>query len=294
MTILLLGKDGQLGWELQRALAPLGDLVSLARQDVDFENIDQLQKIIIQYKPSVIVNAVAYTAVDKAESEPEKAFLINAKAVEVIAQEAKKNNALFVHYSTDYVFDGEKEGAYNEQDATDPLSVYGKSKAAGEIVIQNSGCNYLIFRTSWIYAARGKNFAKTILKLAQDRDVLNIISDQYGAPTSAELIADVTALALFKIMNDKGDYNGIYHLTASGRVTWYEYACYIIDLAKKKGIEFKAQRDNIKAISTDEYPVAAVRPKNSCLNTDKIKSTFGITLPDWKHHMQRFIEEVVL
>ncbi len=300
MKIILFGKDGQVGWELQRALAPLGELVVFGSQEADFENINHIRDLIRKIQPDVIVNAAAYTAVDKAQSEPEKAQRINAETVGMLGAEAHRLNAWLVHYSTDYVFDGEKTSPYEEDDLPHPLSVYGKTKLEGDQLIVKSGAKHLIFRTSWVYAARGGNFAKTMLRLAQERDQLKVIADQHGAPTSAELIADVTALALYCIGREevslKADaaakFSGIYNLVASGNTTWHGYAQYVLELAQAKGVKLKAGSAAVLPIATEDYPLPAVRPKNSRLNTRKLCDTFNIQFPDWRYHVQRLLEEL--
>jgi dTDP-4-dehydrorhamnose reductase len=295
MKVLLLGKDGQVGWELQRSLSPLGELIACGRQEADMEDVDRLRQLVRCVQPHLIVNAAAYTAVDKAESEPEKARRINAEAVGVLAEEANRLNAWLVHYSTDYVFDGEKPSSYDEGDQTNPLSVYGKTKLEGEQLIFKSHPKHLIFRTSWVYAARGGNFAKTMLRLAEEREELKVIADQYGAPTSAELIADVTALVLSRIAYT-GDsaftFAGTYHLTASGHTNWHGYAQYVLELAQSKGLKLKAGPAAVLPIPTEAYPLPARRPKNSRLNTTKLTSTFNIHLPGWWYHVQRLMDEL--
>jgi dTDP-4-dehydrorhamnose reductase len=294
MKILLLGKDGQVGWQLQRALSPLGEVRALGRQQVNFEDLSELRNSVSTYAPDVIVNAAAYTAVDKAESEQGKAQLINAEAVRVLAQEANRLGAWLVHYSTDYVFDGEKSAPYAEDDATGPLSVYGRTKLEGEQFIRDAHAKHLIFRTSWVYAARGGNFAKTMLRLAKEKDVLNVIADQHGAPTSAELIADVTALALHRVTQGTAGTSlaGTYHLAASGETTWHGYAQYVLGLAEAHGFALKVNAENVQPIPTAAYPTPAKRPKNSRLDTTKISKTFGLQLPDWRYHVQRLLTEL--
>ncbi|MEN3296421.1 MAG: dTDP-4-dehydrorhamnose reductase [Burkholderiales bacterium] len=294
MKILLLGKDGQVGWELQRALAPLGELIALGRQDADLENVDRLLQAVRQAQPQVIVNAAAYTAVDKAESEPAKARRINAEAVGSLAEEASRLNAWLVHYSTDYVFDGEKSTPYEEDDATGPLSVYGKTKLEGEQLIRQSNASHLIFRTSWVYAARGANFAKTMLRLAKEREELKVIADQHGAPTSAELIADVTALALYRIgqQTSASTLSGTYHLAAGGHTSWHGYAQHVLHLAQAKGATLKVAPAFVQPIPTDAYPLPAARPRNSRLNTTKLSSAFNLHLPDWRYHVERLVDEL--
>lgn len=298
MKILLLGKNGQLGWELQRSLAPLGELIALDRSGQynhqtlcgDLTNLDGLRQTIMVLKPDVIVNAAAYTAVDKAEGEPQLAQLINAQAPKVLAQEAFKVGAWLVHYSTDYVFDGSGNRAWCETDATEPLSQYGQTKLSGEQAIQDSGCNYLIFRTSWVYGNRGNNFAQTMLRLASERQTLSVINDQIGAPTSAALLADCTAHALHQAICSP-ELAGLYHLAASGQTTWYEYANLVIEQARTMCKELLVSE--IKPITTLEYPTAAKRPLNSRLDTSKFYSSFNLVLPEWQHGVIRMLHETI-
>ena len=294
MKILLLGKNGQVGWELQRSLAPLGEVISLDRNGLnqwcgDLSKPDQIYQTIIDIAPNVVVNASAYTAVDLAETEQDMANLINHVAVGKIAEACAQTKALFVHYSTDYVFDGEGTSKFNETDTLKPLNVYGQTKALGEQAIQNAQCNYLIFRTSWVFAQKGKNFLKTMLYLSQQREELSIIDDQIGAPTSAELIADVSAHAIVQTLRDQTKI-GIYHLVASGETSWFEYANYIFEQAKNLGVNLAIQQVN--PIPTAAYPTPAKRPHNSRLNNQKIQHAFQIYLPDWKVHVQRTVVEV--
>lgn len=295
MKILLLGKNGQLGWELQRALAPLGEVVACGREQADMENIDALRQRVRDVSPQIIVNAAAYTAVDKAESEAVRARRINAEAVGMLADECKCLNACLVHYSTDYVFDGTKEGFYTETDAPNPLSVYGRTKLLGEQAVQQSGCKHLIFRTSWVYASRGANFVKTMLRLAKERDELKVVSDQIGAPTSAELIADTTALCLFRLQHDTllaSRASGLYHLVAAGETSWHGYAQHVIAAARQHNMELRSAIDKILPITTAEYPLPAKRPANSRLSTLKLSHTFGIIMPAWQSHLDRVITEL--
>lgn len=294
MKILLLGKDGQVGWELQRALLPLGQLIAAGRQQADFGNPEALRAFVRTQQADVIVNAAAYTAVDKAESEPAAAALINATAVGVLAEEASRTNALLVHYSTDYVFDGSKASPYAESDAVGPLSVYGKTKLEGEQLIR-AHClqRHLIFRTSWVYAARGGNFAKTMLRLARERDQLKVVCDQRGAPTSAELIADTTALAIHALRNRDHDHLcGTYHLAAAGETTWHEYAVFVLQLAKARGAMLKVQPEAVEPIPSTAYPVPAPRPQNSRLDCTRLMTAFGLQMPDWRMHVERLTEEL--
>ncbi len=298
MKILLLGKDGQVGWELQRSLAPLGQLVALGRAQCNLADEHQLRAIVRDVNPTVIVNAAAYTAVDRAESEVDLARAINALAPGILAQEAQRCNALLVHYSTDYVFDGTKSGAYRETDVTHPLSVYGSTKLEGEKAIQGSACRHLIFRTSWVFSAQGSNFAKTILRMARERESLKIIDDQFGAPTSAELIADVTALCVKNVYGPEGEQRlGLYHLTSGGETSWHGYACYIVTqamLALQPGsASFKCKPGHIQPIPTSGYPLPAARPGNSRLDTAKLKAAFDVFLPDWTYYAGRMLTEMM-
>ena len=292
-TILLLGKNGQVGWELQRALAPLGKLVALDRAGHsglcgDIADLDGLQETIDHIKPDVLVNAAAYTAVDKAQSEPELAAHLNHKAPALMAERMAALGGCLVHYSTDYVFDGSGDQPWKESDNTAPLNVYGGTKLAGEQAIQASGCHHLIFRTSWVYASQGNNFAKTMLRLAAERETLNVISDQIGAPTGAELVADITAHTLRRSAQQPTG-SGLYHLAASGETSWYDYARYVIDWAKEAGFPLAVQ--SVNPIPSEEYPVPAVRPKNSRLNCQALAETFDLELPDWKQGVKRMLQE---
>ena len=296
IKILLLGKNGQVGWELQRSLAPLGEVIALDAKSLDycgdFTNLDGLAQTIRAIAPDVIVNAAAHTAVDKAESEPELARTINALAPAVLANEAKRIGALLVHYSTDYVFDGSGETPRLETDATAPLSVYGETKLEGENAIVASGCKHLIFRTSWVYAARGGNFAKTMLKLAQERDALKVINDQIGAPTGADLLADVTAHAIRKALVSP-EVSGLYHLVASGETSWHGYASFVIEYARQADVEIKVAADAIQAVPTTSFPTPAKRPLNSRLNTNKLQSSFDLALPSWQSGVSRLLAEIL-
>ena len=296
MKILLFGKNGQVGWELQRSLAPLGELVALGSSGHaglcgDLSDLAGLAETVFKVKPDVIVNAAAYTAVDKAESEPEQARLINALAPGVLADEAQKLGAWFVHYSTDYVFDGSGGQFWQETDATGPLNVYGRTKLEGEQAVTRCA-KHLIFRASWVYAARGANFAKTMLRLAQEREQLKVIDDQIGAPTGAELIADVTALALRAVLQ-KPEQAGIYHLAAGGEVSWFDYARFVIEQARQRGLPIKVAPEAIEPIPTRAYPLPAKRPHNSRLDTRKLKQSFDLALPDWRVGVTRVLGEVL-
>ena len=292
--ILLLGKDGQVGWELQRALAPLGILTALNRNDCDLADAAQIQAVLEKHEPEVIVNAAAYTAVDKAESDQAMARRINVDAVAELALYAREMGSLLVHYSTDYIFDGTKPEAYVEDDITNPLSVYGSTKLAGENKIRDALCRHLIFRTSWVYAARGGNFARTILRLAQERESLNVINDQIGAPTSAELIADVTAHAMRDVLSGRAP-GGTYHLAAAGETSWFGYAKFVIDHARaarqKQGQTLALSPDGLKPIPASEYPLPAKRPLNSRLNTQLLERSFALKLPTWESGVSRVLDE---
>jgi len=293
MNILLFGKTGQVGWELQRALAPLGNLTALDVHSKehcgDFSNPEGIAETVRAIKPDVIVNAAAHTAVDKAESEPEFAQLLNATSVESIAKEAAKLGAWVVHYSTDYVFPGEGETPWCETDATAPLNVYGQTKLDGEKALQEYCPKHLIFRTSWVYAGKGNNFAKTMLCLAKERNELSVINDQFGAPTGAELLADCTAHAL-RVAVVKPDVAGIYHLVAAGTTTWHDYAAFVFDEARAAGIELQLSRLN--AVATSAYPTPARRPNNSRLNTAKFEQNFDLQLPQWEQGVKRMLTEL--
>ncbi|MCE5986571.1 MULTISPECIES: dTDP-4-dehydrorhamnose reductase [unclassified Pseudomonas] len=295
MKILLLGKDGQVGWELQRSLAPLGQVLALNSRSQahcgDLANLPALAETVRAYTPDVIVNAAAYTAVDKAESDREQAFKVNADAVGVLARAAADCGALLVHYSTDYVFPGQGTQAWREDDAVGPLNAYGESKLAGEQAIQAAGCRHLIFRTCWVYAARGNNFAKTMLRLAAERESLGVIDDQHGAPTGAELIADITAHAITATRRDPA-LAGLYHLAAAGETTWCGYARYVLEQAEALGMPLKAHAEQVNPLTTDAYPTPAKRPANSRLDTHKLQKAFALTLPDWRLGVARMLTEI--
>ncbi len=295
MRILLFGKGGQVGWELQRSLAPLGQVIALDHDSAeglcgDFTNLDGLAETVRRVAPDVIVNAAAYTAVDKAETEADLARTINALAPGVLAEEAEKLDAWLVHYSTDYVFDGSGEKPWLESDVTGPLSIYGASKLEGEQAVARCE-KHLIFRTSWVYAARGANFAKTMLRLARERDQLKVIDDQIGAPTGAELLADVTALAVHAVQGQPG-LAGLYHLAASGETSWHGYARLVIGHARQMGQPIRVADEALEAIPTSAYPTPARRPHNSRLNTQKLQAAFGLSLPDWQPGVKRMLDEI--
>lgn len=273
----------------------LGELISLRRNDdrhcADLTNLDGIAATIREIRPDVIVNAAAYTAVDKAQSDKDTAALVNARAPGVMAREAAAIGALLVHYSTDYVFDGSGVSAWKESDAVAPLSVYGQTKLDGEQFIAVSGCRHLILRTSWVYAARGGNFAKTMLRLASSRETLNVVADQIGAPTSAELLADATAHAISRC-TAQSSLDGIYHLTAAGEVSWHGYARFVIDYARRAGMELLASAEQVLPVPSSEFPVAAQRPLNSRLDTTKFRTTFGIRLAPWQDGVVRMLAEI--
>ncbi len=291
MRIVLLGKNGQVGHELQRTLLPLGPVSAFDRKECDLADPAALASALREAAPAVIVNAAAYTAVDKAQSDQDAARRVNTDAVAEIANIARATGALLVHYSTDYVFDGESAAAYVESDFTNPQNIYGATKLAGEAAIIESGCDALIFRTSWVYSNHGGNFLKTMLRLARDRDSLNVVADQHGTPTSAELIADLTLVAI--AAHRQGQLSsGIYHLTADGSTSWHQFAQHIIGRANDNGAALKLSSENIHAIGTDQYPTAAQRPKNSTLSTAKLRQALGIALPDWTVHANRAIDQL--
>ncbi|ENG2553027.1 TPA: dTDP-4-dehydrorhamnose reductase [Citrobacter farmeri] len=293
MNILLFGKTGQVGWELQRSLAPLGNLIALDVHSADycgdFSNPQGVAETVRRIRPDVIVNAAAHTAVDKAESEIEFAQLLNAISVEAIAKAATEVGAWVVHYSTDYVFPGTGTTAWRETDETSPLNVYGETKLAGEKALQQHCPKHLIFRTSWVYAGKGNNFAKTMLRLAKDRTEMSVINDQYGAPTGAELLADCTAHAI-RVALYKPDVAGLYHLAAGGTTTWYDYASLVFAEARNAGIELALT--DLKAVPTSAYPTPARRPGNSRLNTEKFQRSFGLVLPQWENGIKRMLNEL--
>ncbi|MGV3590529.1 MAG: dTDP-4-dehydrorhamnose reductase [Gammaproteobacteria bacterium] len=317
-VILLFGPNGQVGWELQRSLALHGTVVPMARAEVDLTDAASLRAAIRTRKPNLIVNAAAYTAVDKAESESELAFAINATAPGIMAEEARAAGVPLLHYSSDYAYSGTKEGRYVESDVTNPHSVYARSKVAGDEAVLASGANAVILRTSWVYAARGANFLRTILRLARERDSLRVVADQIGAPTSAELLADVAAHVLERINSRKTDLAtsspgvsgtstaltiatqgaagspfGLFHCTAAGETSWHGYATFIVSEARALGAGLKLTPENIEAITTEQYPTPAARPKNSRLDCSKLERTFGLHLPPWKVHARRALREIL-
>jgi dTDP-4-dehydrorhamnose reductase len=300
MDILLFGANGQVGWELQRALAPLGRLTAWGHAEADLEA--PLRDRILRERPQLIVNAAAYTAVDQAESEPGRAMRINGEAVGEMATAAAELGALLVHYSTDYVFDGEKSTPYEVDDPTAPLSAYGRSKLAGELAIGAvAGCRHLIFRTSWVYARRGRNFAHTILQRARTQDRLQVVADTFGVPTSAELLADATALVVHRacghgqwpgLDGDQGGPWGTYHLVPAGETSWHGYACFLIAAARERGMAIQVAADAILPVPASTFAAPARRPLNSRLNNRLLASRLGLHLPDWRVHVARFAAEI--
>ncbi|TMS59101.1 dTDP-4-dehydrorhamnose reductase [Imbroritus primus] len=294
--LLVTGCNGQVGFELKRSLAPLGEVVALDRAACDLTRPDALRQIVRELRPDVIVNPAAYTAVDKAEQEAALAHAVNGVAPGVLAEEARALGSLLVHYSTDYVFDGNGSGRYQEMDDVNPQSVYGKSKLAGEQAIAASGATALVLRTSWVFGAHGGNFAKTMLRLGSERESLRVVADQHGAPTSAALIADVTAqiIGRFWLHGDRSRFPaGTYHLAASGETTWHAYAQEIFRIARARGAALKVGEGAVEPIAAREYPVPAPRPANSRLDTSRLQQTFGVHLPRWEQGLHHVLEQII-
>lgn len=289
MKILLFGKNGQVGRALCPLLSKLGELVSMDSTQVCLSSPSLLWDVLSYYRPDIIVNAAAYTAVDKAETDALMAFAVNANAVAIISKYAKQHDALLVHYSTDYVFDGEKDCAYLERDTTCPQNIYGHSKLAGEHAIFQSGCRHFIFRTSWVYSCDGKNFVKTILRLAKERETLKIVADQYGAPTSAALIADITSMVM---RNHQNIPYGLYHLAAQGKTTWYGLALTILQYAEEMGQRLSLTSGRLSPIATEEYPLPAKRPKNSCLDTGALSRRLGVEMLAWEMYLRPVVAQL--
>jgi len=298
VDILLFGANGQVGWELRRSLSALGNLTALDRAQADLEQ--PVQDLIERARPDVIVNAAAYTSVDRAEAEADRALRINGQAVGEMAQAASRVQALLVHYSTDYVFDGEKSAPYAEDDPPAPINAYGRSKLAGEQAIRAvAGCRHLILRTSWVYASRGKNFARTILERARSMERLQVVADTWGVPTSAELLADVTALAVYRARLARAgtpgagaELQGTFHLVPCGQTTWHEYACLLIESARSRGLPVRVSRENIVPVAASSVAAPARRPKNSRLDNRRLEQYLGVELPDWQVHVRRFVDEI--
>ena len=295
MNILVTGKNGQLGFELQRALAPLGAIIAVDREDCDLADADAIRSLVRSVQPDLIINPAAYTAVDRAESEPQLATALNALAPAVLGEEATRIGATVIHYSTDYVFDGTSPRPYRETDATNPLNVYGRTKRDGDLALQQTCPQHLIFRTSWVVGAHGNNFAKTMLRLAKERDSLSIVADQMGAPTSAALLADVTAQLIGR-MQREGQSNfpfGLYNCTNGGVTSWHAYACFVLQQALDADIALKIHPNKVKPITTAEYPLPAIRPANSQLDTALFCSTFGLILPHWQQGLHHILQQVL-
>lgn len=291
--ILLLGKDGQLGWELQRSLAPLGEMIALDRHGLpglagDLNDPAGLAATIRALQPDILVNAAAFTAVDRAETERDKALRINAESPRVMAETLAESRGLMLHYSTDYVFDGSGDHAWSENDPSAPVNLYGVTKAQGDQAVRDSGCDHLIVRSGWLYGLHGDNFVKTILRLAAERDSLRIVADQFGAPTGAELVADVTA-HLLRCVTRQPEQQGTYHLACAGVTSWYEYACFVIDRARELGFGLRVKE--IEPILSSSYQTPAVRPLNSRLNTSKLRQQFDVCLPPWQIGVERMLIE---
>lgn len=285
MKLLITGCNGQVGFELQRALAPLGEVIAVDRAGCNLAQPESIRAIVRQHAPDFIINAGAYTAVDRAESDSETAYAVNTEALHVLGDAAARCAARVIHYSTDYVFDGSQAAPYAEEDELCPVNVYGASKAAGEVALRETCPEHLILRTSWVFGVQGANFVKTMLRLATERDHLNVVNDQFGAPTSAALIADVTAQIITRLGDARGDRApyGTYHLTASGVASWHEFADFVIAQARASGRPLRLPVDGLQAIPTSAYPTPARRPVNSRLSTQKLCTTFGLHLPDWRH-----------
>jgi len=294
MSILLIGKDGQVGWQLQRSLAPHGEVIACGRSECDLTDLDRLRSLVRQLKPAVIVNASAYTAVDRAESEAELAMRINGEAPGVLAEEVARLGALLIHYSTDYVYDGCKTEPYLESDPTNPQSVYGRTKLAGEDAIRASGAKSVIFRTSWVFGARGGNFVKTILRLAREKETLNVVTDQIGSPTPAAMIATVTGVALALLRQGQAmnrEEQRLYHLCCGRPVSWHEFACTIVERARAvPGFDLRLKPAAIIGIPGSEYRTAAVRPANSRLDCTRLECDFGLQMPDWEPYLARMLQ----
>jgi dTDP-4-dehydrorhamnose reductase len=289
-VILIIGKIGQVGWELRRTLGPLGRVVAVDFPEIDLTNVDSVFKWTREIKPQIIVNAAAYTAVDKAESELEKCQQINGMAPGILAEEANKLSALLVHYSTDYIFDGTKSAPYTEEDAPNPLGAYGRSKLAGDNAVLAVNGNHLIFRLCWVYGARGQNFMLTMMRLAREREKLRVVRDQFGCPTWSRMIAETTALALKQVLSarEPATFKGVYHLAASGQTNWHGFAESIIELMPAAGKKCRS----VEAITTSEYPLPAKRPAYSVLSCEKLQRTFGLQLPEWKESLKQVMESV--
>lgn len=294
MKILLTGKHGQLGFELRRSLALLGDIYATDAGQCDLRDEAAMCELVAAYRPDLIVNAAAYTAVDKAESDAATAHAVNARAAAIFAEQAERLGAMLVHFSTDYVFDGNKHGAYAESDMPNPQNVYGATKLAGEQAVQLGCARHLILRSSWVVGAHGNNFAKTMLRLAEQRDTLDVVADQFGAPTSAALLADLTAHLLQQARRDGADFPyGLYHATAGGDTSWHQYACHVIERARAAGRPMRVARDAVRPIPASAYPTLARRPGNSRLDTTRLRATFGLHLPHWQEGVDHVLDQIL-
>jgi dTDP-4-dehydrorhamnose reductase len=293
MKIVLVGKGGQVGRELVGSLAAIGDMAAFDRAGADLERPDQLSSLLHRERPDVIVNAAAYTAVDKAESEPDRARLVNETAVATLAQAAADLGATLVHYSTDYVFDGTKPGRYVETDEPHPLSVYGATKLGGERAVAAAGCRHWIFRTTWVYATHGHNFIRTMLRLGRDRDELRVVDDQFGVPTAARLIAEVTAACIGRLATGSPPSSGVYHLAPHGETTWCRFARAILAAARERGVPLRCSPENVVGIGTADYPLPARRPANSRLDTTKLETALNIRLPEWQDDVPAVVAAIV-
>lgn len=294
MKILITGKHGQVGHELMRSLAPLGEVVGVDVEDCDLNKPASIERLLAHVKPDLIVNPAAYTAVDKAESEANLAHAVNAAAPEVLAKYAASKNIPIIHYSTDYVFDGAKDGLYVETDKANPKSVYGKTKWLGEAAVRNNAPKHVILRTSWVFGSHGDNFLKTMLKLAQERDKLSMVADQVGSPTSAAMLADATAVIARQLFETGATRKyGTYHLVADGETSWHGYAQWVVTKANELGLKTKISADAIRPITTKEYPMPAPRPANSRLDTSKVMSVFGLNLPSWRDEVALVVETLI-
>ncbi|MDB5790399.1 MAG: dTDP-4-dehydrorhamnose reductase [Massilia sp.] len=293
MKILLTGKDGQVGFELQRALAPLGSVAAVGRASCDLANEPALRALVREVRPDVIVNAAAYTAVDQAESDQAMAFAINSAAPRILGEEAARAGALVLHFSTDYVFNGEQDRPYTERDRPDPRNVYGLSKYQGELALAEACARHLILRTSWVLGVHGRNFARTMLRLGRERDALGVVADQHGAPTSAALLADLCA-HLLRQYGQRQDFPfGTYHVAASGTTTWYDYARFVLGAAGAAGKPLNAGADAVRALETQAYPTPARRPRSSRLDTALFCTTFGLRLPPWEEGVQHVLQQIL-
>ena len=292
--ILVTGMKGQVGFELMKTLAPLGKVIGVDVNECDLAQSAMIDALLDRVKPDIIINPAAYTAVDKAESEPTVAHAVNAQAPKTLARQASRRNIPIIHFSTDYIFDGTKDGSYLEDDTANPKSVYGKTKWLGEEAVRSNAAKHVILRTSWVFGAHGVNFLKTMLKLSKERDKMSVVSDQFGAPTSARMLAEVTAEIVRQLLQEFSYRKyGTYHLVAEGETSWHGYAKYVVERANAMGLETKLDPKNIKPIKTKEFPLPAPRPANSRLDTTKVRETFGITLPAWQSEVDHVLAELI-